>query len=68
MKISSMLYAAGFVSILLSAVNFTRGKTMSDSGNERNGLFIGEWPPTFFILGKIMEDREQRGETQPLHL
>ena len=68
MKISSVLYAAGFVSILISAVNFFSGKTKTGSENERNGLFIGEWPPTFFILAKVMEDRENRGESQPLHL
>ncbi|ADV68478.1 hypothetical protein [Deinococcus maricopensis] len=68
MKTSSLLYAAGFASILLSAVNFARGKTTSDSGNERNGIFVGHWAPTFFILGKVMEDREARGDEQPLHL
>lgn len=25
---------------------------------ERDGLFVGHWAPTFFIIGKILEDKE----------
>lgn len=68
MKPSSICYAAGLASILLSAFNFVRGKATSDSGNERDGLFTGHWAPTFFILGKVLEDREKNSEENPLHL
>lgn len=61
MKLSNIMYILGFASIALSAASFTSGKTDDgESGNEkqRSGLFVGFWPPTFFILGKIIEDRE----------
>lgn len=60
MKLSTVLYALGFISIAISASNFVSGKTKSGQEGENNALFIGEWPPTFFILGKIVEDRERQ--------
>ena len=55
MKISTLMYALGFASIGVSAYQYLG----SEAGNsERDGLFIGHWAPTFFILGKISEDRE----------
>lgn len=60
MKISNALYIMGFGSIILSAISFLKS---DDSGSERNGLFVGHWAPTFFILGKIAEDREKESET-----
>ena len=55
MNIHNALYLLGFVSIALSASQYLS----SDSGKkERDGLFIGQWAPTFFILGKVMEDKE----------
>ena len=62
MKLHTILYAAGFVSIVFSAFNFIQG--LSKSGQEgddkeHQGNFIGHWAPTFFILGKIVEDREK---------
>lgn len=60
MKIHNILYLLGFASILLSASKYFQ----NDSGDtERDGLFVGEWPPTFFILGKIMEDKERLGRS-----
>jgi hypothetical protein len=60
MKLSTILYALGFVSIAISAANFLSGKRGAGAEGERNALFIGEWPPTFFILGKVVEDRERQ--------
>ena len=60
MKLSTILYVLGFVSIGVSAMNFLSGKKEAGHEGERNALFIGEWPPTFFILGKIAEDRERQ--------
>lgn len=65
LKISNVLYILGFASIVLSAGNFVAGKTedgKQQDEQERNGLFVGFWPPTFFILGKIVEDREKAGK------
>ncbi|GAA5533356.1 hypothetical protein E5F05_09010 [Deinococcus metallilatus] len=65
MKLSNIMYILGFASILVSAGSFASGKTDDgESGNEkqRSGLFVGFWPPTFFLLGKIIEDRENKGQ------
>jgi len=64
MKLSNIMYILGFASILASAASFTSGKADGGAGDktgeekQRSGLFVGFWPPTFFILGKIIEDRE----------
>lgn len=55
MKIHNILYLLGIGSILLSASQYFQNDT---SDKERDGLFVGQWAPTFFILGKIMEDKE----------
>jgi hypothetical protein len=66
MKLSNVFYILGFASILASAANFVSGNTKStskeESEKERDALFVGFWPPTFFILGKIIEDRENAGK------
>ncbi|WP_102128292.1 hypothetical protein [Deinococcus planocerae] len=66
MKLSNIMYILGFASILASAANFVSGNTKSsskeESEKERDALFVGFWPPTFFILGKIIEDRENAGK------
>lgn len=66
MKLSNIMYILGFASILTSAASFTSGKADSGKASEekqRSGLFVGFWPPTFFILGKIIEDRENAGKS-----
>ncbi|GAA5512662.1 hypothetical protein Dcar01_01380 [Deinococcus carri] len=65
MKLSNIMYILGFASIAMSAASFTSGKTddgHSGEEKQRSGLFVGFWPPTFFILGKIIEDRENKGK------
>lgn len=57
MKLSTVFYTLGFASIALSASQFL---TSENADKERNGLFIGHWPPTLFLLGKIAEDRERQ--------
>ncbi|WP_045235085.1 hypothetical protein [Deinococcus pimensis] len=59
MKLSTIMYALGFLSIAVSATNMLSGKRRTGEEGEHNALFIGEWPPTFFILGKVLEDRER---------
>lgn len=62
MKLSNIFYILGFASIIASAANYISGNTKASSTKEgekeRDALFIGHWPQTFFILGKIVEDRE----------
>lgn len=56
MRISTILYAAAYASIALSAA---LKLTATDENNgERNAIFVGLWPPTFMILAKAAEDRE----------
>lgn len=60
LKASVLMYALGYASIAVSAYRYFSGE---GSDNERDGLFVGHWAPTFFILGKAAEDREVRGHT-----
>lgn len=60
MKLSNLSYVLGFASIALSASQYL---SSGSADRERNGLFVGHWAPTFLILGKIIEDRERRGES-----
>jgi len=66
MKFSTLLYTLGFASIVMSAINFVEGKKIPEGqrkdDKQHDGNFIGHWAPTFFVLGKIVEDREQRKE------
>jgi hypothetical protein len=66
MKFSTILYTLGFASIVISAINFIQGKQIPESqrkdDKQHDGNFIGHWAPTFFILGKIVEDREERNQ------
>lgn len=68
MKVSNIFYILGFVSIAVSATNYLKGKSggtkdSSEQEKQRDGLFTGHWAPTFFILGKIVEDREDKNES-----
>jgi hypothetical protein len=65
---SSVLLGLGFFSILASLFTWFRAKSTSPSHDElsegqRFGLFIGLWPPTFFILsnlvGRLAEESNQ---------
>jgi hypothetical protein len=53
---SSVAYTAAFTSMGLSLLTWLLGR----SGG-RLGTFVGLWPPTLMILGKILEDRERSG-------
>ncbi|MFC6591987.1 hypothetical protein ACFP81_08200 [Deinococcus lacus] len=55
MKLHTLCYALGFASIILSASKYVPSESSDD---ERDGLFTGHWAPTFFIIGKILEDKE----------
>jgi len=66
MKLSTVLYTLGFASIVMSAINFVEGKQIPEGqkkdDKQHDGNFIGHWAPTFFILAKVVEDRQNRNE------
>jgi hypothetical protein len=72
MRIALSLYRFGFRSDLLHGLGFASiigslglwGRSAA-SGNhrtkaraERLAIFVGLWPPTFFLLGKVLQDVE----------
>jgi len=71
--LSSLLHASGFRSSHLQALSmgsvglcialWIRAKTVdqSERGNaERRALFVGLWPPTFWLIGDSLERRESK--------
>ena len=69
MKLSNIMYILGFASILTSAASFTAGKVDGGEGDkggeekQRSGLFVGFWPPTFFIWGKSSKTAKTAART-----
>ena len=76
---SDLLHSLGFASIF-GAVSLWLRSAAADNREtraraERLAIFIGLWPPTFFLLGKVLQDietepaeqarkgREAKGET-----
>lgn len=71
--ITALLHAAGLRSTHLQALSmgsvglcialWMRAKTVDqdERGNaERRALFVGLWPPTFWLIGDSLERRERR--------
>jgi hypothetical protein len=72
MKIALALKRAGFGSDLLHSLGFASigaaislwaksasvGNKDAKARAERLAIFIGLWPPTFFLLGKVLQDLE----------
>jgi hypothetical protein len=57
------MHAASFGSIGLCIALWIRAKTVDqdERGNaERRALFVGLWPPMFWLIGDSLERREQR--------
>jgi hypothetical protein len=60
---SEYLYAASLGSILLCIALWIRAKTIGEDerGNaERRALFVGLWPPMFWLMGDAAQRREER--------
>lgn len=58
-----MLHATSLGSIALCLLLWQRAKTVDqgERGNaERRALFVGLWPPTFWMIGDSLERREHR--------
>ena len=61
---SHHLYGLSFGGILLCIVLWLRAKTIGEDerGNaERRALFVGLWPPMFWLIGDALRRGEQRG-------
>jgi hypothetical protein len=57
-------YGLSLVSIVLCVVLWARAKTIGEDerGNaERRALFVGLWPPTFWLIGDALRRHEERG-------
>lgn len=59
---SDLLHGLGFGSIAAAISMWGRSAAVSDKDSkaraERLAIFVGLWPPTFFLLGKVLQDLE----------
>ena len=60
---SDLLHGLGFASIVGSVAFWGRSGRAQDrfakARAERLAIFVGLWPPTLFLLGKVMQDLER---------
>jgi len=65
---STLLHSLGLGSIIASISLWGRSAAVDDRDRkaraERLAIFVGLWPPTFFLLGKVLQDLEQPPEEQ----
>jgi hypothetical protein len=65
---STLLHVFGLTSIVGSLSLWGRSAAVSDrdarARAERLAIFVGLWPPTFFLLGKVLQDLEATPEEQ----
>jgi hypothetical protein len=60
------LYALSLGSILLCVVLWLRAKTIGEderANAERRALFVGLWPPMFWLIGDALRRWEERGRS-----
>jgi hypothetical protein len=64
----SLMHSLGMGSILAAVSLWGRSAAVSDKDRkaraERLAIFVGLWPPTFFLLGKVLQDIEATPEEQ----
>jgi hypothetical protein len=62
----SLMHSLGFGSILAAVSLWGRSAAVSDKDRkaraQRLAIFFGLWPPTFFLLGKVLQDLEATPE------
>jgi hypothetical protein len=67
---SDVLHSLGFGSMLAAISLWGRSASVDDwrakARAERLAIFVGLWPPTFFLLGKVMQDLEASPAQQVL--
>jgi hypothetical protein len=65
---STLLHSLGAASIAGSLSLWGRSAAVSNrdakARAERLAIFVGLWPPTFFLLGKVLQDLEATPEEQ----
>jgi hypothetical protein len=65
---SNVLHSLGLASIVGSVSLWGKSAAHGDRDKkaraERLAIFVGLWPPTFFLLGKVMQDMEGTPEEQ----
>ncbi len=65
---SDVLHSLGVASILGSISLWAKSGSQSDrhakARAERLAIFVGLWPPTFFLLGKVLQDIEATPDEQ----
>jgi hypothetical protein len=67
---SDLLHSLGFGSMAAAISLWGRSAAVDDwkakARAERLAIFVGLWPPTFFLLGKVMQDLEASPAQQVL--
>jgi hypothetical protein len=67
---SNILHGLGFGSMVAAISLWGRSAAVGDwkakARAERLAIFVGLWPPTFFLLGKVMQDLEASPAQQVL--
>jgi len=65
---STILHSFGLASIASAISLWGRSAASSDrdakARAERLAIFVGLWPPTFFLLGKVLQDLEATPDEQ----
>lgn len=61
---ASICYGASLISVALSLVLWfiPANDEAKKARGERLAIFVGLWPPTLAIFGKVIEDRARRGD------
>ena len=64
----TVMHSLGMGSILAAISLWGRSAAVSNKDRkaraERLAIFVGLWPPTFFLLGKVLQDVEATPEEQ----
>ena len=67
---SDIMHGLGLTSIIASIAFWGRSASAGDwkekARAERFAIFVGLWPPTFFLLGKVLQDLERSPTQQAL--
>jgi hypothetical protein len=67
---SDLLHGLGLGSIVAAVSLWGRSASVEDwkkkARAERLAIFVGLWPPTFFLLGKVLQDLEASPAQQVL--
>ena len=65
---STLMHSLGLGSIAAAVALWGRSAAVDDRDKkaraERLAIFVGLWPPTFFLLGKVLQDLEATPQEQ----